>query len=277
MKKLLLSTSMLLMLIVSCKKETEVTPETTNNTNPIGGLIVEKKNMPLIAKYTNTGCGVCGSTAWNKMKNIETEFGNKAVYANFYQGSIQGKPYDALKAHFGYPLGYPNWIINYNSSGSSFSLTNSERNSIEVHLNAKVIANSNYEKPTFEYNGVLVKVKTRTTFFENVSGEYYLIPYMLIDNISQTQMGHPNYPAKVNHMHWIKGVAQPLGEVVDGVPPQYLGYKIAEGNIQAGHTIDREWEIENTATGCKESDIHFALVIVKKVNGKLQFVNAFTK
>lgn len=242
--------------LASCKKVSE-SVETAN-------LEVQEKNMAVVAKRTATWCGPCGSWGFPTFDSKKTQFGSKAVYMAWKDALNTYNDGDHLFDEVGpkFELGgsVPTFFNNFDAGAGA--------SAVDDHVNSDVIANSNYE---FSVSGTQVNLKTTTKFFQNAEGDYYVAPYMIVDNIVGYQNGHADGNSTVHH-NYVAKIAKPttLSSNKD------WGYKVGTGKISKGHTVTLEFEATRDLTW-HENDISFGVVIFKDVNDTLRFVNAFTK
>lgn len=160
--------------LISCKKETSEKPATAT-------LEVEQKNMGVIAKRTATWCGPCGGYGFVAFDNLLTNFQDEAVFLAFkgsfyhldgYQVSQEGQLlFDNINDHFNIAASTPHFFYNFSPNSSS--------GMVSAHNESDVVVNSNYE---FEMQSDKIKLKTTTKFFQEVEGDYYITPYLIVDN-----------------------------------------------------------------------------------------------
>lgn len=140
---------------------------------------------------------------------------------------------------------------------------------VTQHQESEVVANSNYE---LEFVGDKIIVKTTTEFFKDLSGtDYYLAPYIIVDNIVANQAGHAD-GANTVHKKSLVDVANPKGYAAD-----IFGYVVAGGDIRDGYKVNVEFEATRLASW-NDADISVALVLTTRdASDKPVFVNANTK
>lgn len=251
------------LVLFSCKKEISEKPET-----PV--LDVEKKNMGVISKRTATWCSPCGNYGFNAFENHINNFGNDAVYLAFkgsfvhldgYQVSSEGQLlFDNINAHFSIGAGTPHFFYNF-TGGSTSGI-------VASHNESDVVVNSNYE---FELLNDKIKLKTTTKFFQDTEGEYYITPFLILDNQMGYQLGHDDTTHAV-HKKFVAAIAKPT--TLETAEP--WSYRFATGQIRANHIVNLEFETPRKSSW-SESDISFGIVIYKQQGDSLAFVNAFTK
>lgn len=241
----------------SCEKEE--LEGTSSNFLP-----VEQVNSSLIMKHTGTWCAPCGGWGFTTFQTQLDTYGDSEVLVSVVSGSLGGANnevfFDAYADAFGISA-TPTFHSNFGQTTSGALIT--------AHKEAAVVANANYEMVI--ENGK-IKVKTTTQFFQELSDEdFYLAPYIIVDNIVANQAGHPD-GANAVHKKSLVDIAAPVG-----FEPSPFGYKIASGDIRNGYKVNLEFEANFLPTW-DENDVSVALVISKRNSaGTPVFVNAFTK
>lgn len=250
-------------LLVACKKEKSNLEESTT-------LEVEEKNMGVVAKRTWTGCGPCGGWGFKYFDDLYLQYNNHAAFMAFKLGfdgvSSQGKIYfEKVNDLFGIGGGTPRFFYNFDTI---HGINYSGSGSIDQHVNAEVIANSNYE---FTFLEDKIRLKTTTKFFKSVDGDYVISPFLIVDNQVGNQAGHDDGFNTVHHK-FVADLARPIN--TDIIEP--WAYKVASGEVEKGYTINLEFEVDRKTEWAK-NDISFALILYKREGNKYKFVNAFTK
>lgn len=256
MKKIILSLAVITA-FVACKKSSplEDSPET---------LEVTQKNMSVVSMTSNPNCLICGSTGFPIFENIRVDYKDDAVFMAWVKDfeSQEGTDlHDAITGQVGLSGTPPEFFFNFiNDNGDT---------TLDKHIEEGFVeANSNYE---FTASGTTVSLKTTVKFFADLEGEYYLAPYMIVDNIIANQNGSPD-GAFTRHRNYVAGIATPLTNSTK----QFFGYKISDTKVQNNQTMNIDFTIKRELTW-KTSDISFAMIIFKKQPWGYQFVNAFTK
>jgi hypothetical protein len=242
--------------LVSCKKTSPV-----DDTE--GTLVVEEKNMSVVAKRTATWCGPCGDWGFPAFELLEDEHEGTSVlmaWKDAFVTTTGSDLFDAVGPQFSLGGSVPTFFNNFQASNGD-SL-------IEQHNEGFVTANSNYE---LEVNGQNVSLKTTTKFFTDVEGVYYLAPYMIVDGIVGYQNGHPDGANTVHHKY-VAGIAKPVNVFDD----ENFGYQITSNGARMGQTVNLDFTMKRDVTW-DAKDISFGVVIFKQESWGLQFVNAFTK
>lgn len=248
---------MVMTALVACRKTSpmEVSEET---------LKVEEKNMAVIAKRTATWCSPCGSAGFPMFENLKSQYGSDGVYMAWKDAFVSSEGshlFDTVGPAFNLGNAVPTFFANFQKVWND--------SMVKAHINADyIIANSNYD---MSVEGQKVKLKTTTQFFTDVQGEFYIAPYMIVDNIVGYQNGHPDEDNTIHH-NYVARIAIPT--TVNG--DKDFGYQITTKGANRGFTVNLEFESIKSPTW-KPRDISFALIIFKKQSWGLEFINAFTK
>lgn len=263
MIKTFFSVIALVFIFSACKKE-------VSNLEESSFLEVEEKNMGVVAKRTATWCGPCGGWGFEYFDELKLKFNDKAVYMAFKDAlslplTVGDTYYSRVKDIFGIDGGTPKFFYNFDTiNGYNYS----GENSVTQHINAEVIANSNYD---FTLSSDKIHVKTTTKFFQSVEGEFVISPFLILDNQTGNQAGNDD-GANTVHPAYVANLAHPIK--TDVVEP--WAYKVASGKVDEGYQINLEFEVDRDAEWTK-NDISFALILYKREGNNYKFVNAFTK
>ena len=258
MKRNLIFLSLLsIFALAACKKESTEEPTAT--------LDVEEKNSVLIAKHTWTGCGPCGGWGFTTFASLITNNPDE-VLVSFTRGNLGGLGnqaiYDFMQTTFGIPGATPTFHNNLDAALS----VNQAKEAMETN---GVIANSNYEMKI--ENGV-IKLNTTTKFFKDVNGQFMLAPYLILDGIIANQSGHPDGANTEHHR-----VAVDIAKPTTVSQPDFRGYKIADGSIESGYTVNLECEVDADPSW-DPNDISFALMLLQSNgDGTFTLINTFSK
>jgi hypothetical protein len=250
MKKISLLT-IIFFIFFSCKKQSKMIETPT--------LDVEEKNMGVVAKRTSVTCAGCGNYGFTKFAQKEIKYGGNAVYMAWKYGLTQkgSDLFWAVGPKFNLGTTTPTFFYNF-----------SEGESITAHVNSPVIVNSNYD---FSVSGSTINLKTTTKFFQDANGEFLLAPYLIIDGIIHNQNGHPDGINTVHHK-FVADIAKPITTNKE----KNFGYKIASGRTKANLMVNLDFETTKDSSW-NINQISFGLILYKKQNDSLIFVNAFTK
>jgi hypothetical protein len=225
--------------------------------------------MPIVQKATATWCGPCGDWGWDLMDQIRQDNNAKAAVFSCYG--------DEFSKYFSQTSGdlsswrqtYPNWGVN-NINRTAFDLSGSvvataTRNTVKATVDSfaatQPVASTGF---TYSINGSLLTVNTKTKFWMQGTGDYYLAAYIIEDSVYGTQQGKTG---NVYHRDVLR--ASMTSSSSYGVP-------LASGAISINseypqtftYALDPTWDMNR---------IKVLTVIWKKALSKYAFVNANNK
>ncbi|HYG15442.1 MAG TPA: Omp28-related outer membrane protein, partial [Bacteroidia bacterium] len=136
---------------------------------------------------------------------------------------------------------------------------------VDAHMAAPVVANTGF---TTAVSGDQFVIETKTNFFAEGNGDYYVSVYVLEDNVVGKQSGHPQTP-NVTHHHVLRGAATLSGRA----SAKTFGEKIASGTVAAGTSVYKKF-IFDIGENHNTANYEVVTVIWKKNGTKYAFVNA---
>jgi hypothetical protein len=222
---------------------------------------VPQTQRSLITKRTATWCSVCGGYAWDMMESFVDNHSDRAIVLNAHHSSssnfhadVAQELVDNLQEAFGQPTFY----VNNERIGSGNTNT-------ENTVNTKVMANEMLSptaqvgvRAIFNPGDEEATIETRTEFFEDAEGEYFVSVWTAIKNIVGFQATRGEN-AQHKQILW------------ESVTTSTFGDEIVTGNIATGSSF----ETSNTYTfgNFNETQLQVIAVIWKKVGEEYQFVN----
>ena len=261
-----------------CKKDDgeEVVDNTggDGNNNQPKELVVPQTSMPIVNKLTATWCPPCGGWGWTLLQDIIDAQGEKAVIMGTY-GSSTSEYYhntaQAFKTQFAPTAGWPAFCVNgknetqYSSNGNIYTgqtLTQC------INVCDNFAAQSPTVQTGFRYSVKEgnIEVETKTKFFENGDGNYYLGVYVIEDGVVGKQAGHT--PSTSAEHHYVLRNSQ-----MD-IP---WGKQIAEGEVAAGTTFDNVFSIPVDNKWNMDKVKVAVIMWDKNIYNKYIFVNANNK
>ena len=224
---------------------------------------VEEKQRTLITKRTASWCTFCGTWGWDFKQALLSDNEDKAVFiAAHYSGDLLTQEAVDLTDNFG-GIGQPNFFVGNDRlpAGSSSwpTFQTSTKEFVEANFERAPLANTGISAD-IDLDGNLF-VETKTEFFQEGDGDYYLSIYLLENNLINNQSG---FGANANH----SGV---LIQSASGA----FGESIASGTVAAGSTFDKSYtfsglDFDNTW------DYEVVAIIWDLDFGIRQFVNTFS-
>lgn len=242
--------------IFACKKYSfDETGETTF-------LEVEEQNKSAVFFYSETDDSLCGAQGFPQFQSYLNEYDSTEALACLTWGPSTGAHNDTIFAGNAWSIGLTGW-----PAFRANLITPDVPGSISLHKGAAVVANAACE---LTVDASMITINTTTEFFQNVSGDYYLTPYIVVDSLLAPQNGHPDSP---NTYH--RKVVADVGRL-PGVDAGYMGYKIAGGTVDAGQRINLTFVANRNASWVNPAHISVLLLITKKSGSSIEFVNANT-
>lgn len=225
---------------------------------------VEEKQRTLITKRTASWCGNCGTWGWAFMEGLIEDNEEKAVLiAAHYSGDLQTQFAIDMTNNFG-GSGQPNFFVGNDRlpAGSSSwpSFRTDTKTFVDMNFEADPIANTGL-KATFLDNSQLL-IETKTKFFADTNGDYYLSIFVLDNNLINNQSGQG-----ANAQHKKVLIASATGDA--------FGESVASGSVSNGTEMTKEYTIAGLDSS-KNLDYEVVAIIWDFQNGIRNFVNAFS-
>jgi hypothetical protein len=229
-------------------------------------LDVEKKNMGVYGIWTTTTCFACGDrlnashNLWEQNRNVAVGMAFKYAFTGSNgPHSVWGTHlFDLFGPQFGLEPGWPQDFSNFMSG------------TVAEHLSNDVILNGNYE---LKFEGNEITINTTTKFFSDFTGDVYLAPFIIVDNLVGHQVGHPDTTNTV-HQRYVADVAYLANKDVNS--KQEWGYLISSQSVRDGHTLNLKFKAQKM-NHWNNSDISIAMIYFKKAGNQYVFLNAFDK
>ena len=262
MKKSILIISVI-SILGACKKEESEVKIIEETKSP--HLVVERKNTTCITKLVATW-NPSSHQSWanSKTDSLKSLFSDRNVFfmdfwEDVYPGSSSEDLFNQVISSFGLSTTLPSFYTNMKENSTLYTLGD-EDSIATVHDSAEVILNSNYE---MNISGDTVFLKTTTKFFKNVNGDFLLVPLMVLREIDES--GVKKYKNLV--VDYARSWTLPTVE--------NMAYRLDSGYIQSGKEITNDFLLPKKAEW-DDYDLTFALIMVKRVADKFEFVNSFT-
>ena len=222
---------------------------------------VPQTQRSLITKRTATWCSNCGAYAWDMMESFVNNHSERAIVLNAHHSSssnfhtaVAQELVDNLQEAFGQPTFY----VNNERIGSGNTNT-------ENTVNTKVMANEMSSpiaqvgvRAIFNPGDQEASIETRTEFFEDTEGEYFLSVWTAIKSTTAFQAAR-GQNAQHKQILW------------ESVTTSTFGDEITSGNITNGSSF--ETSSTYTFGNYNETQLQVIAIIWKKVGEEYQFVN----
>ncbi len=223
---------------------------------------VPEEQRSLISKVTATWCINCGTWGWDFFRDLidETSSDQVVMMATHYSGDLVNPTSSAIVDNFSIS-GQPRFMLGTEdqnvTSGSTATKLTQIKNTVEADAQNSPVANAGI---LAELSNGMILVSSKTKFFQEADGEFYLAVYVVEDNLVNTQSGQG---ANALHKHILRA----------GMSADAFGTELMNGNIAAGTEFEREFELA-VDPSWNLDNVELVTVIWQKVNNKYEFVNA---
>ena len=228
--------------------------------NAVEAQTVPNRQQSLITKITASWCPNCGGWGWDFYENIYADNSNKALMIKaHYSGDLENQVAQDFAANFN--VNYqPYFILGNDNQNVTPSNASSKRNSIktmvdDIYLTSPIVNTG----LIVEKNGNTLNVATKTHFFQQTQGEYYLGVYVIESGIVSFQQGIGNN-AVHNNVIRASFSDNSFGELLDDGTITESSEYLHDFSIDLG-----SWNIV---------DLEIAIIIWQKVGDSYQYVNS---
>ncbi len=229
---------------------------------------VAEEQTPLMVKKTATWCNPCGTWGWELFGEIWDERESESVILEMHNSSSSDLYATAALDFYGLhesrsstPVFYVNTIneVEYSSGGGIYTGATKTNviDAIDSTRATSPVANAGI---SYSVNNNTLNIDTKTRFFQNASGEYYLGVYLAENNVEEQQNG---ISGTATHKRIMRASAEPSIE----------GVVLVDGAVSSGDEFTNTHQITLDA-GWNADNLYVFTVIWKKVNNKFNYVNA---
>lgn len=221
---------------------------------------VPQEQRSLITKVTASWCPSCGSWGWEMFEGVLEDNQDKAVMiATHYDGGLLNSTAAAVANNFNPPY-QPRFYLGNIEQGVSAGNVASKRaevkDSVDANFLKAPLANTGMDA---FMTGDQLEVKTKTKFFQDADGEYYVGVYVIEDDVVHTQAGNSSMAIHKKIMR-------------ASVNGQHFGELLMNGAIAADTEFDHTFAMTLDPTWNTDS-IEIISIIWKKEMDTYQFVN----
>lgn len=223
---------------------------------------VPQIQLSLVTKRTATWCPYCGTWGWTLYENLLSDNSAKAVLmAAHYSGELVNPTSANITSNFG-GFGQPLFYLNNENQNVSSGNIDDKRNSIKDKINDA------FSTPPTAQTGIILvdnddqlDVYTKTRFFQNSDGAFYLGVYLIEKSVTNYQSGQGQ---DAHHKNVLR----------QALTDSAFGELIVEGFVSAGSDytfqvslpLDETYDLENTT---------IATVIWEKDGSTYKVVNCY--
>ncbi len=222
---------------------------------------VPEIQRPLITKIAATWCPPCGGWSWDLYHDmIEDNEDNAVLITAHHSGDLVNPVAQDFSENLEAPY-QPYIYFNNEDQNATSSNTASVRTAVQDKVTAasqeSPVANAGMD---LVLNGDELQVQTKTKFFQDADGEYYLGVYIIEDLVINFQA---NQGPNAVHEKILR----------DAVSSGSFGELLENGSITAGTEFDHSFT-KTLDANWKKEDLEIVAVIWKKENDLFQVVNS---
>lgn len=230
-------------------------------------ITVSEKNSTMVMMYTESTSNDCGTFGWDTFRELIDSNVN-AVCVNWY-GSGDTKLTIAPVALNASLLAIytpavsvvPSFLIN--SVNLSYVNYSGVKSFIQSNTAGPVVVNTGFEQSVNSTGDSLI-IDTKTEFFQNATGEYYVATYVYEDTVIAPQTGQGTNAAHINVWRTPTGIEGAFGSKLQGA------------SFSKGHTFDTTYRIYIDPSWNKDRLKAFT-VTWEKNGGFYTIANAYEK
>ncbi len=225
---------------------------------------VMQVQQSLITKRTATWCPYCGTWGWELFENLIADNSEKAVLLAAHFGGSQLETPTSVEylGNLG-GAGQPRFFLNNDLQPASASTIADTRTSIKQQVDANYLLAPLANSGSYSsFDGNTINIQTRTVFFEDAEGEFYLGVYLIEDGVLNSQAGQSG---EVMHHYVMR----------DAVTSTTFGELLGSGNIAAGSEFTHQFSAD--ISGYVPENLDVVTIIWKKEGTTYYVVNAWSE
>lgn len=225
---------------------------------------VPQQQRSLITKVTATWCPHCGNWGWTFMENLIEDNADKAIIISAgASGDLQTPEGSALASNFN-ASGQPVFILNNSNIGATSGNASSKRTEVRNQVNANFemspVVNTGIAARMPSAGGNELVINTKTRFFQDTEGDYYLSVYVMEDDVEANQAGNVT-----DNMH-----PRVIRQSLNG----NFGESIANGTVSAGMEVLKEYSL-TINPDWDTNNLRIMAMMWRKNGTAYEFVNGY--
>lgn len=225
--------------------------------------VVTETQTPIITKFTATWCPNCGTWGWTFFEDVIEDNMSKAIMIGaHFSGDLNSDVSGSMTSNFS-AIGQPKFYVN------GTDLKASRTNGADKRTEAADLVDANIAEAPVANVGFYaeivngqINVRTKTKFFQDAVGEYYLGLYVTENNVQNNQSGQSGTVSHPNVMR-ASFIADHFGELINDAGDPIAGITGAVKDYSMD--LNPNWV---------EDQLSVVGIIWKKNGDKYEFVNA---
>jgi hypothetical protein len=219
-----------------------------------------KESKSVVWKFTETWCVPCGSWGWTTANSVISDIDTKGYYVGVMgsssPNSMNANCYDVFANNF--PVtGYPTFVVNNTDGGYDFSAI---KPIYTAFATSEAVASA---AGFIQIENSTISVSTKTKFWSNTNGDYYIAAYIIEDKV---KAGQASQTGIVDHHFLMRGTM-----MSDNSP---WGQSLSSGAIAENTEIIKSFSLDFDTTLWNKENISVLLVIYKKEGNNYNVVNS---
>ncbi len=225
---------------------------------------VAQVQKSVITKRTATWCPYCGTWGWELFEGLIEDNSEKAVLiaAHFGGSQLETTTSAEYLANLG-GAGQPRFFLNNELQSASASTIDDTRAAIKQQVDANYLLEPVANSGSYSsFDGTTLNIQTRTVFFQEAQGEYYLGVYLIEDGVLNSQAGQSG---EVMHHYVMR----------DAATDNTFGVLLGSGTISANTEFTHNFSAD--ISGYVPENLDVVTIIWRKEGSTYYFVNAWSE
>ncbi len=225
---------------------------------------VAQVQKSVITKRTATWCPYCGTWGWELFEGLIEDNSEKAVLiaAHFGGSQLETTTSAEYLANLG-GAGQPRFFLNNELQSASSSTIPDTRAAIKQQVDANYLLQPLANAGSYSsFDGTTLNIQTRTVFFQQAEGEYYLGVYLIEDGVLNSQAGQSG---EVMHHYVMR----------DAATDNTFGVLLDSGTIPANTEYTHNFSAD--VSGYVPENLDVVTIIWRKEGDTYYYVNAWSE
>lgn len=189
----------------------------------------------IVTKHTATWCPNCGTTAWDIFKDVVDNVTSNAIIVAAHRSrssDLYSKVGEDFLSNMPGVVYQPEFFVNEEKmSGGFASLADNIKDKVMTNAQESPLVQSGIQLLVNEDGSGPLQINTKTRFFKNANGTYYLAVWLIEEEVVADQASRGN---NVTHQQVLK----------KAITQESFGFEIASGAIEAGTELEHSFEYE---------------------------------
>jgi hypothetical protein len=226
-------------------------------------ITVPETQQSIITKHTATWCPNCGTLAWDVFEGLVSEVTSGAILIAAHRSKssdLYSKVGEDFLTNMPNVIYQPEFFVNEEKFGGNYqNLADNIKAKVAENAEQAPLAQTGIQLLVNEDGSGPVRVNTKTRFFQNAEGTYFLSVWLIEEEVVADQA---NRGTDVAHKQVLK----------KALTEESFGIQIVASGADEGTEIENSFEYE-LAEGEDIKNIEIAAILWKQEGGKFIFEN----